>query len=48
MEMTCSAAIGSVLGGIVLKELPSQALQKGFAIFLVLLGCFVGWQSLNL
>jgi len=42
------AAIGSVVGGILLKRLPSEHLQRGFAILLILLGCFVGWQSLIL
>jgi len=39
------AAVGSVIGGILLKRVPSEHLQKGFAILLILLGCFVGWQS---
>jgi len=42
------AAVGSVLGGVLLKRIPSELLQKGFAILLILLGCFVGWQSLTL
>lgn len=45
--ITLVAAFGSVAGGILLKRLPSAALQKGFAVLLVLLGCFVGWQSFN-
>lgn len=42
------AAIGSVIGGMLLKRLPAARLQKGFAIVLLLLGGFVGWQSLML
>jgi hypothetical protein len=41
------ATIGSVLGGIVLQKVSSSSLQKGFAIVLIFLGSFVGWQSLN-
>jgi uncharacterized membrane protein YfcA len=46
--VTVVAAVGSVLGGLLLKRLPSAVLQKGFALLLILLGCFVGWQSLSL
>jgi len=41
------AAVGSIIGGILLKRLPATQLQKGFAFLLILLGCFVGWQSLT-
>lgn len=47
MGITLVAAIGSVVGGILLKRLPSAALQKGFAALLVLLGGFVAWQSFH-
>jgi len=48
LGITVVAAAGSVLGGYLLKRLPSAMLQKGFAILLLLLGGFVGWQSLGL
>jgi len=41
------AAVGSIIGGILLKRLPATQLQQGFAIVLIMLGCFVGWQSLT-
>ncbi len=41
------AAAGSILGGILLKRLPAALLQKGFAMVLICLGCFIAWQSLS-
>lgn len=48
LGITLTAAIGSVLGGILLKRVASGLLQKGFSLLLILLGCFIGWQSLNI
>ncbi|MCF7822183.1 MAG: sulfite exporter TauE/SafE family protein [Mariprofundaceae bacterium] len=48
LTVTVIAAVGSVLGGLLLKRIPSAMLQKGFAMLLIMLGCFVGWQSLSL
>ncbi|MDT8377231.1 MAG: sulfite exporter TauE/SafE family protein [Mariprofundaceae bacterium] len=45
LGITLVAAVGSVVGGVILKRVPSEHLQKGFAILLFLLGSFVGWQS---
>ncbi len=39
------AAIGAVLGGILLKRLPTQNLQRSFAILLCFLGIWMFWQS---
>jgi len=39
------AAIGAVLGGILLKRLPAEKLQKGFAFLLFCLGCWMLWQA---
>jgi len=41
------AAIGSIIGGMLLKRLPAAPLQKGFAILLICLGGFIAWQSLT-
>ena len=41
------AAIGSIIGGILLKRLPATHLQKGFSVVLIFLGCFIIWQSLS-
>jgi len=42
------AAIGSIAGGILLKRLPGEALKKGFALLLVLLGGLMAWQAWQL
>ncbi len=39
------AAVGSIIGGILLKRLPGDALKKGFAVLLVLLGGLMLWQA---
>lgn len=39
------AAVGAVLGGILLKRLPAEKLQKGFAFLLFCLGCWMLWQT---
>jgi len=39
------AAVGSIVGGMLLKRLPSEALKKGFAALLVLLGLLMAWQA---
>ena len=41
------AAVGSIIGGILLKRLPTARLQKGFAILLIVLGGFIAWRSLT-
>jgi len=46
LAVTLIAAFGSVAGGILLKRVATEHLQKGFSMLLILLGCFVGWQAL--
>ncbi len=41
------AAVGSIIGGMLLKRLPTARLQKGFAILLIVLGGFIAWRSLT-
>lgn len=41
------AAIGSLVGGTLLRRGSPAQLQKGFAVLLLLLGCLVGWQSVH-
>ncbi|HHM05155.1 MAG TPA: sulfite exporter TauE/SafE family protein [Gammaproteobacteria bacterium] len=40
------AAVGSTVGGFLLKRLPSTQLQRGFNIMLVLLGSFMLWRAI--
>jgi len=40
------AAVGAVAGGLLLKRLPTDKLQKGFALLLFVLGCWMLWQAL--
>jgi len=42
------AAVGAVLGGIFLKRLPTQKLQRAFAVLLCLLGGWILWQAVQL
>jgi len=39
------AAVGSIVGGILLKQLPGEKLKKGFAVLLVLLGMLMIWEA---
>ncbi len=39
------AAVGAVLGGLLLKRLEAERLQKGFAFLLFCLGCWMLWQT---
>jgi len=39
------AAVGSVIGGILLKRLPGEKLKKGFAVLLLLLGMLMIWEA---
>ncbi|WP_018293791.1 sulfite exporter TauE/SafE family protein [Mariprofundus ferrooxydans] len=47
LSVALIAAVGSIIGGILLKRLPAARLQKGFAILLIFLGGFIAWQSLS-
>jgi len=47
LSVALIAAVGSIIGGILLKRLPAARLQKGFAMLLILLGGFIAWQSLG-
>jgi len=40
------AAIGAILGGMLLKRLPTKKLQRGFAFLLCCLGGWVFWQAI--
>jgi len=42
------AAVGAVLGGILLKRLPTQKLQRAFAVLLCFLGGWMLWQATQL
>lgn len=42
------AAVGAVLGGILLKRLPTQKLQHAFAVLLCFLGSWMLWQAAQL
>jgi len=46
LMMSAVAAVGAVLGGILLKRLPAEKLQKAFALLLFCLGCWMLWQGM--
>jgi len=43
-----TATVGTILGGQMLKHLPGNAMQRGFAVILLLLGCLMAWQAWQL
>jgi len=47
LSFSAVAAIGSALGGVLLKRLSAQQLQRYFSILLVILGALMAWRSLT-
>jgi len=47
LSFSVVAAVGSALGGILLKRLPATQLQKYFSVLLVILGALMAWRSLT-
>lgn len=47
LSFSAVAAVGSALGGMLLRRLPAPRLQRYFSLLLILLGALMAWRSLT-